>query len=76
VLLDGLIDLGLHDVVAEATDLLPKLQEAALIKFDVFRARRTIDILDDVTVAVLVALARLYINIVTLLDPELGRFRA
>ena len=57
----------------EPAGFLPQLQKAALIELDVFGARRAIDVLHDVAVAVGLALIRLHKQVVALLDPELRR---
>ena len=76
MLLDGLVDLRLHDVVGQPADFLPQLQEAALIELDVFGAGGAVDVLDDVAVAIGLALVGLLEQVVALLDPKLRRLWA
>ena len=71
VLLNGLMDLRFHNVVALPASLLTEFQKPSLVELDVFGARRAIDILDDVAVAVRLALIRFHIQIIALLDPKL-----
>jgi hypothetical protein len=54
-----------------AADLLPHLKQPALIKLDVLGARRAVDVLHDIALAVGFALDRLHIEVVALFHPEL-----
>ena len=60
---------------AETARLLPQLQKASLIELDIFGAGGAVDVLDDVAVAIRLALVGLHEQIVALLDPNLRGFR-
>src|SRR5688572_9770 len=56
MLLNSLIDLRFHNVIAGAADFLPQFEEAALIELDIFKAGRAVDVLDDTAVPISLAL--------------------
>ena len=71
MLLDGLMHLGLHDVIAHAAYFRAECQGLALVEFQILGAGRAIDILNDIALAVAFDLARFDEQIVALPDPDL-----